>query len=246
MGGRSRLLLVGCGCCCRSAPPTAVALLSPCLKTTDATKLTSHKLVPRRREAELEAVQLERDWYDNEEFGGANAAAGAANPFIGDDALFAKRSTEMAQRMKRRDGRCAPPGCTGLLRLHAHAALVVLQCREPSRWPASCVCSLAQSPRASMSCVQTHARATPARTNPRRPPPCRCPRSVMSLAQSKRANELEQALNAWEDNRLLTSGVVKLRQVGPHKGRLQLAAVRCSAAAARHGAARRTTQALHA
>lgn len=35
----------------------------------------------------------------------------------------------------------------------------------------------------------------------------------MSLAASKRANELEQALNAWEDNRLLTSGVVKLKQV---------------------------------
>lgn len=39
--------------------------------------------------------------------------------------------------------------------------------------------------------------------------PCR----VMSLAASKRANELEQSLNAWEDNRLLTSGVVKLKQV---------------------------------
>jgi hypothetical protein len=35
----------------------------------------------------------------------------------------------------------------------------------------------------------------------------------MSLAASKRANELETALNAWEDNRLLTSGVVKLKQV---------------------------------
>jgi pre-mRNA-splicing factor ATP-dependent RNA helicase DHX38/PRP16 len=35
----------------------------------------------------------------------------------------------------------------------------------------------------------------------------------MGLAASKRANELEQALNAWEDNRLLTSGVVKLKQV---------------------------------
>jgi len=37
----------------------------------------------------------------------------------------------------------------------------------------------------------------------------------MSLAASKRASELEQALNAWEDNRLLTSGVVELRQVRP-------------------------------
>ncbi|KAF6263292.1 P-loop containing nucleoside triphosphate hydrolase protein [Scenedesmus sp. NREL 46B-D3] len=94
-----------------------------------------------KREAELEEIQMERDWYDAEEFGGANAAAAAHNPFIGDDALFKKRETEMTQRMKRRDG------------------------------------------------------------------------TVMSLAASKRANELEKALNAWEDNRLLTSGVVKLRQV---------------------------------
>eukprot|EP00879_Flechtneria_rotunda_P008294 GHRR01008688.1.p1 GENE.GHRR01008688.1~~GHRR01008688.1.p1 ORF type:complete len:458 (+),score=154.24 GHRR01008688.1:206-1375(+) len=94
-----------------------------------------------KREAELEEIQLERDWYDNEEFGGANAANTAHNPFVGDDTLFKKREAEMQQRMKRRDG------------------------------------------------------------------------SVMSLAASKRANELEQALNAWEDNRLITSGVVKLRQV---------------------------------
>lgn len=42
----------------------------------------------------------------------------------------------------------------------------------------------------------------------------------MSLAASKRANELEQALNAWEDNRLLTSGVVKLKQVCSCGGRV--------------------------
>ncbi|WIA21043.1 hypothetical protein OEZ85_005370 [Tetradesmus obliquus] len=94
-----------------------------------------------KREAELEEIQMERDWYDAEEFGGANAAAAAHNPFVGDESLFKKRETEMTQRMKRRDG------------------------------------------------------------------------TVMSLAASKRANELEKALNAWEDNRLLTSGVVKLRQV---------------------------------
>jgi pre-mRNA-splicing factor ATP-dependent RNA helicase DHX38/PRP16 len=57
-----------------------------------------------RREAELEEIQMERDWYDAEEFGGANAAAAAHNPFIGDEALFKKRETEMTQRMKRRDG----------------------------------------------------------------------------------------------------------------------------------------------
>jgi hypothetical protein len=47
---------------------------------------------------------MERDWYDNEEFGGANAAMTASNPFIGDEQLFKKRETEMQQRMKRRDG----------------------------------------------------------------------------------------------------------------------------------------------
>jgi hypothetical protein len=37
--------------------------------------------------------------------------------------------------------------------------------------------------------------------------------SVMSLAASKRASELEKSLNAWEENRLLTSGVVRLKEV---------------------------------
>ena len=92
-----------------------------------------------RREAELEERQLERDWYDNEEFGGAH---NVANAFGGDeDSQFEKRTGEMQQRMKRRDG------------------------------------------------------------------------SVMTLAQSKRASELEKSLNAWEENRLLTSGVVARRQV---------------------------------
>ena len=35
----------------------------------------------------------------------------------------------------------------------------------------------------------------------------------MTLAQSKRASELQNALNAWEENRLLTSGVMRLKQV---------------------------------
>lgn len=37
--------------------------------------------------------------------------------------------------------------------------------------------------------------------------------SVMSLAQSKRASELEKSLNAWEENRLVTSGVMRVREV---------------------------------
>lgn len=37
--------------------------------------------------------------------------------------------------------------------------------------------------------------------------------STMSLAASKRANELDKDLNAWEENRLLTSGVVRLKEV---------------------------------
>ena len=35
----------------------------------------------------------------------------------------------------------------------------------------------------------------------------------MSLAQTKRANELEKDMNAWEENRLLTSGVVRMKEV---------------------------------
>lgn len=54
-----------------------------------------------RREAELEEIQMERDWYDNEEFGGAHESS---NPFVGDEGLFKKREAEMQQRMKRRDG----------------------------------------------------------------------------------------------------------------------------------------------
>ena len=37
---------------------------------------------------------------------------------------------------------------------------------------------------------------------------------VMSLAQTKRTNELEKDMNAWEENRLMTSGVVRLKEVG--------------------------------
>jgi hypothetical protein len=81
---------------------------------------------------------MERDWYDQEEFGGAHEAH---NPFADEDAAYARRAAEMTQRLKRRDG------------------------------------------------------------------------STMSLAQSKRASELEKSLNAWEENRLLTSGVVRLKQV---------------------------------
>lgn len=37
---------------------------------------------------------------------------------------------------------------------------------------------------------------------------------TMSLAATKRTNELEKDMNAWEENRLLTSGVARLREVG--------------------------------
>ena len=37
---------------------------------------------------------------------------------------------------------------------------------------------------------------------------------VMSLAQTKRTNELEKDMNAWEENRLITSGVVTRKEVG--------------------------------
>lgn len=84
-------------------------------------------------------VQLDREWYDQEE-GGAQVDE-THNPFLGDEALFAKKEAEMQQKMKRRDG------------------------------------------------------------------------SNMTLAQSKRADELQKDMNAWEENRMLTSGVVRMREV---------------------------------
>ena len=85
-------------------------------------------------------MQLDREWYDQEE-GGAQVDE-THNPFLGDEAVFAKKEAEMQQKMKRRDG------------------------------------------------------------------------SNMTLAQSKRANELQKDMNAWEENRMLTSGVVRMREVG--------------------------------
>lgn len=37
--------------------------------------------------------------------------------------------------------------------------------------------------------------------------------STMSLAQSQRASQLQKDMNAWEENRLMTSGVARLREV---------------------------------
>ena len=37
--------------------------------------------------------------------------------------------------------------------------------------------------------------------------------STMTLAQSKRASELQRDITAWEENRLFRSGVVSLREV---------------------------------
>ena len=37
--------------------------------------------------------------------------------------------------------------------------------------------------------------------------------SAMTLAQSKRASELQRDITAWEENRLFRSGVVSLREV---------------------------------
>lgn len=37
--------------------------------------------------------------------------------------------------------------------------------------------------------------------------------STMSLAQSKRASELQRDINAWEENRLVTSGIARYKEV---------------------------------
>ncbi|MEW5316382.1 MAG: hypothetical protein WDW38_007760 [Sanguina aurantia] len=90
------------------------------------------------REKELEERQVERDWYDAEEFGGNNDAQ--HNPFVGDENMFQRRTHDLT-RKTRKDG------------------------------------------------------------------------STMSLAASKKSNELEKSLNAWEENRLVTSGVVRYKEV---------------------------------
>eukprot|EP00200_Dunaliella_tertiolecta_P008619 CAMPEP_0202370528 /NCGR_PEP_ID=MMETSP1127-20130417/2125_1 /ASSEMBLY_ACC=CAM_ASM_000462 /TAXON_ID=3047 /ORGANISM="Dunaliella tertiolecta, Strain CCMP1320" /LENGTH=1402 /DNA_ID=CAMNT_0048966503 /DNA_START=21 /DNA_END=4229 /DNA_ORIENTATION=- len=92
-----------------------------------------------RREHELDERQMERDWYDHEEFGGAADREGA-EPFVGDENFFQKRAADL-QRRTRKDGK------------------------------------------------------------------------MMSLAQTKRMNELEKDMNAWEENRLLTSGVARLKEI---------------------------------
>ena len=37
--------------------------------------------------------------------------------------------------------------------------------------------------------------------------------TMMSLSQSKRASELQKDMNAWEENRMFTSGVARAREV---------------------------------
>lgn len=43
--------------------------------------------------------------------------------------------------------------------------------------------------------------------------------STMTLAQSKRASELQRDITAWEENRLFRSGVVSLREARPRSRR---------------------------
>lgn len=90
---------------------------------------------------EEEQKQLDRSWYDQEEGGAQLDDGAAANPFVGDETFFQKRSSELQKKMTRRDG------------------------------------------------------------------------SVMTLAQSKRASELDKDMNAWEENRMFTSGVARLHEV---------------------------------
>lgn len=51
---------------------------------------------PRWRAME---AAVDREWYDQEEGGGG--VDESHNPFVGDEALFEKRSTEMAKKMVR-------------------------------------------------------------------------------------------------------------------------------------------------
>lgn len=92
-----------------------------------------------KRELEEDERQLERDWYDAEEFGVAKVDGEGSNPFVGDEKFFERRAADL-QKKVRRDGK------------------------------------------------------------------------VMTLAQTKRANELDKDMNAWEENRLVTSGVARHKE----------------------------------
>ena len=48
----------------------------------------------------------------------------------------------------------------------------------------------------------------------------------MTLAQSKRASDLQTDINAWEENRLFRSGVVRLKEVQSHRSDLASAKLR--------------------
>ncbi|CAD7701175.1 unnamed protein product [Ostreobium quekettii] len=109
------------------------------IETDDGTPVDDELMEKLQREFESEQIQFDRDWYDQEEFGGG--VDDQHNPFIGDQKFYEKRESEMQQRFMRRDG------------------------------------------------------------------------TQMSLAQSKRAGELEKDINKWEENRLVTSGVARYKEV---------------------------------
>lgn len=101
-------------------------------------------------------------------------------------------------------GRSLPAGaaavrqnCSGLLRCADHQSLCWL--RYQCGWRSSrCTCPLILAPA-----------LIPAPIAPPALPQKRLQRrdgTMMTLAQSKRASELQKDMNAWEENRLMTSG----------------------------------------
>ncbi len=154
-----------------------------------------------RREKEDEERQMERDWYDQEEFGAATNEHQAEAAFVGDENFFqvwgdcCLRHLPWAMALQAR-GACQRP--------RRRAALV-----STARFVCWHVCGAHTSfcvlRVLRVLCAQKRTADLTRRT--------RKDGKVMSLASSKRANELEKDLNAWEENRLLTSGVVRLKEV---------------------------------
>ena len=63
--------------------------------------LTTGPIDAKENDPQWNAMEaaVDREWYDQEEGGGG--VDESHNPFVGDDALFEKRSTEMAKKMVR-------------------------------------------------------------------------------------------------------------------------------------------------
>lgn len=168
----------------------------------------THNPLQMKREFEEEERQMDRDWYDAEEFGGTADRDHAAAAFVGDDSFFQVRGLlhvagRVDQRLTSVDqpvaAVCALSPVLQRAKVDSETVLVRLAMRGmrplyPKPWT---LCAAMLQKRVADLTRRTRHDGT-----------------TMSLAASKRASELDKDQNAWEENRLLTSGVARLKEVG--------------------------------